>query len=266
MSDREAFMRKICEEPEEDAHRLVFADWLEEYGGEPKRAEFIRVQCELARLGSPHKRTAYPDEPTPLRKLGDRHYSFGGYIDDRFQVGDRIDLLVAREPKPPKWLHGLRVYKVAPRPEVYADREVDVYVRLDGESREWAGSVLAKRQDHLWNFGAPNHWAVDDPIAFPDCIRCIDEETISSARASGYSPIAIYRRGFVDHITCSGASWLKYADVVTAAHPVRRVVITSVIGWDARITQLDSITPEGLFGCSRWPKIKFELPNQERST
>ena len=33
-------------QPEEDAVRLVFADWLEE-NGEPDRAEFIRVQVEL---------------------------------------------------------------------------------------------------------------------------------------------------------------------------------------------------------------------------
>lgn len=46
MSERTEFMRKICEEPGEDTHRLVFADWIEEHD-EPERAEFIRVQVEL---------------------------------------------------------------------------------------------------------------------------------------------------------------------------------------------------------------------------
>jgi uncharacterized protein (TIGR02996 family) len=46
----EAFLRAICEEPDEDAHRLVYADWLDE-NGDPVRAEFIRVQCALDRLG-----------------------------------------------------------------------------------------------------------------------------------------------------------------------------------------------------------------------
>lgn len=50
MSDRTAFMQKICECPEDDTARLVFADWLEEYGGESERAEFIRVQVESARV------------------------------------------------------------------------------------------------------------------------------------------------------------------------------------------------------------------------
>ena len=47
-SDRAAFLRAIAEQPDDDLPRLVFADWLDEHG-EPERAEFIRVQCELAR-------------------------------------------------------------------------------------------------------------------------------------------------------------------------------------------------------------------------
>jgi uncharacterized protein (TIGR02996 family) len=47
MSDRNAFLRAICETPADDAPHLVFADWLNE-NGESERAEFIRVQCELA--------------------------------------------------------------------------------------------------------------------------------------------------------------------------------------------------------------------------
>jgi uncharacterized protein (TIGR02996 family) len=35
--------------PEDDAPRLVYADWLEEHG-DPARAEFIRIQCMLERL------------------------------------------------------------------------------------------------------------------------------------------------------------------------------------------------------------------------
>jgi len=28
----EAFLRAICEEPDDDAHRLIYADWLDERG------------------------------------------------------------------------------------------------------------------------------------------------------------------------------------------------------------------------------------------
>src|SRR5262249_50649041 len=36
--------------PEDDGVRLIYADWLQE-NGQPERAEFIRAQVELARLG-----------------------------------------------------------------------------------------------------------------------------------------------------------------------------------------------------------------------
>jgi uncharacterized protein (TIGR02996 family) len=45
---RDSFLRTIRERPEDDGPRLVYADWLEEQGD--PRGEFIRIQCELARL------------------------------------------------------------------------------------------------------------------------------------------------------------------------------------------------------------------------
>jgi uncharacterized protein (TIGR02996 family) len=52
MSDEKALLSAIWEHPHEDTPRLMYADWLQEHGGKagPARAEFIRVQCELARL------------------------------------------------------------------------------------------------------------------------------------------------------------------------------------------------------------------------
>jgi uncharacterized protein (TIGR02996 family) len=46
-AERIAFVRAICKEPGEDAHRLVFADWLEE-AGDWERSSFIRVQVGLS--------------------------------------------------------------------------------------------------------------------------------------------------------------------------------------------------------------------------
>ena len=48
MSEREAFLASIRAAPEDDAPRLVYADWLDERG-EPLLAEFIRLQIALAR-------------------------------------------------------------------------------------------------------------------------------------------------------------------------------------------------------------------------
>jgi uncharacterized protein (TIGR02996 family) len=52
MSDREALLTAVFASPADDAPRLVYADWLDEHG-QPERAEFIRVQCELARTDDP---------------------------------------------------------------------------------------------------------------------------------------------------------------------------------------------------------------------
>ncbi|HJZ55950.1 MAG TPA: TIGR02996 domain-containing protein, partial [Gemmataceae bacterium] len=49
MSDEKALLVAIREHPHEDTPRLVYADWLQE-NGQPERAEFIRLQRELARL------------------------------------------------------------------------------------------------------------------------------------------------------------------------------------------------------------------------
>ncbi len=47
MTEREALLQEIIDNPDADLPRLVYADWLEEFGGETERAEFIRIQCEL---------------------------------------------------------------------------------------------------------------------------------------------------------------------------------------------------------------------------
>jgi uncharacterized protein (TIGR02996 family) len=55
MTDADAFLQAIRENPADDGPRLIYADWLEERGD--PRAEFIRVECELARLpgDDPHR-------------------------------------------------------------------------------------------------------------------------------------------------------------------------------------------------------------------
>ncbi len=55
MSTENAFLQDIRSHPDDDSACLIYADWLEEQGQE-KRAEFIRVQCELGRLPEGHPR------------------------------------------------------------------------------------------------------------------------------------------------------------------------------------------------------------------
>ncbi len=52
MNQEQAFLQAIRETPDDDAPRLIYADWLEEQGGTGRaaRADFIRIQCRLAEL------------------------------------------------------------------------------------------------------------------------------------------------------------------------------------------------------------------------
>lgn len=118
--------------------------------GRRERAEFIRVQCALARCGPQHKRTQYPDEPHPLKRYGNKHYSIHGYDSDGFAVGDRIDLLVQRPRSRPKWVYGFRVYKVVPRTEPHERGESEVFLRLDDQSGKWEGAKLQARARELF--------------------------------------------------------------------------------------------------------------------
>ena len=49
MTRRDALLRAVCDAPDDDLPRLVFADWCEE-NGEPDRAEFIRLMCRVHHL------------------------------------------------------------------------------------------------------------------------------------------------------------------------------------------------------------------------
>ena len=50
MGEREAFLQAVCDHPDDDTPRLVYADWLEEHG-QPERAELVRVQVAIERDG-----------------------------------------------------------------------------------------------------------------------------------------------------------------------------------------------------------------------
>src|SRR5262249_43181590 len=49
VEEQQGFLQAIIEQPEDDPHRLVFADWLDERGHR-SWAQLIRGQCALARL------------------------------------------------------------------------------------------------------------------------------------------------------------------------------------------------------------------------
>ena len=88
-----AFLAAIQAAPHDDAPRLVYADWLEEHG-DSSRAEFIRLQCELAEL---HKTWKLPAAQSRRRnaltkreqKLLAAHQS--RWLEPLASIADRID-------------------------------------------------------------------------------------------------------------------------------------------------------------------------------
>lgn len=80
MNEREAFIRTICDLPEDDTVRLVFADWLDEHDDQAL-AEFIRVQIGMARLSFDERIAAeLPTKQTDLIVIHGRKWVPEGWL------------------------------------------------------------------------------------------------------------------------------------------------------------------------------------------
>ncbi len=77
MTDRLPFLAAIRDHHDDDAPRLVYADWLDERG-ESDYAEFIRVQCELA--------SRYPDD-IHFHSCDTQYYRLQGRAADLLAAG-----------------------------------------------------------------------------------------------------------------------------------------------------------------------------------
>jgi uncharacterized protein (TIGR02996 family) len=143
-------LRAIIDLPDDDGPRLCAADWWDERGA-AERAEFVRVQCELAWLER---------EEACVRKAE-------RYQCNPFKMAGKC--LPCRRKMP------LR------------RREWELY------RGEWDALVI------------PAEWVTAD---------------------ESY-PAFVYRRGFVEEVTCTAADFLAHADALTAACPLRRVRLTT---------------------------------------
>jgi uncharacterized protein (TIGR02996 family) len=92
-TEAEAFLQRIRAYPDDDAQRLIFADWLDEEGD--PRGRFIRVQLALAELpeGNPARRRLQAEEQSlldahrdaweaPLRGLATGFVFRRGFVDE----------------------------------------------------------------------------------------------------------------------------------------------------------------------------------------
>src|SRR5438094_4319367 len=65
MRERDSLLAGICDAPDDDGPRLIFADWLDDHT-EAARAEFIRLQLRLAAMEQDD-----PQRQTLVRREGD---------------------------------------------------------------------------------------------------------------------------------------------------------------------------------------------------
>ncbi|HZY88144.1 MAG TPA: TIGR02996 domain-containing protein, partial [Gemmataceae bacterium] len=77
MSQADAFFDAIRESPDDDAPRLIFADWLDDHG-DPDRAAFIRAQVRRPRLAPGD--LAGPDLEDEADDLLGRHPEWAGRL------------------------------------------------------------------------------------------------------------------------------------------------------------------------------------------
>jgi uncharacterized protein (TIGR02996 family) len=177
VSDDRAFLQDILEHPEDDAPRLVYADWLEE-SGEPERAaraEFIRVQYALQRLPPGDARRPQLEERerdlrlaheaewvAPLRELGSvQAWEFRrGFVE---KVALRVaDFLGLAE----------RLFAAAPVRELRLDfdsmgyaltsqRRLELVRRTVRHKRDrggWSGWKSTAPAPAPWSAGRPSRW------------------------------------------------------------------------------------------------------------
>ena len=153
----DAFLRAIRADPEADLPRLVYADWLDEHD-DPARAEFVRVQCELAKLAdhddayaaledrehellAEHEAKWLGDGPTP-----DEWTFRRGFVDEV-----RLD---PADPPPGDWLTRQAVTSVtlAPRSRQARAERVVTLPGMEGLREVDAGSASGVwGLDHLHN-------------------------------------------------------------------------------------------------------------------
>jgi uncharacterized protein (TIGR02996 family) len=204
--DWSAFLRSIIDRPDDDLPRLVAADWLDEHG-DPERAEFVRVQCELAKLPPAHVEVT--ERCVLERRYGPDYYALtggegtqNGPVIMRVKVGDRVDVLRPTNNKG-KPMYGLRVHRIT---------DDEVILVNDAKSGPWAGQALRRREGELLTDGRWLDWAGPLP------------------QLAGYAWPNFdgpwhwdFTRGFVSAVTLSWADWVRHAAALLAAAPLRRV-------------------------------------------
>jgi hypothetical protein len=124
------------------------------------------------------------------------------------------------------------------------------------------------------NFPAAKHWlgGKNDPLLDSHPHRDISGAgPIIRCHGRGVKEVQFhFRRGFAHSVTCTAADWFAHGDAIRAAHPVRRVELTTwpgeTPGWPHQpLPDLpDGFTTRHPVRYDAWPGVDFELPPPPR--
>ena len=267
MNYGDTLLRHILAEPDNDDPRLRYADWLDDQPaemacerceaagmhwldiackcggrnvstGNAEQAEFIRVQCELARIGEAH--IVVTEQCTLIPQYGPDYYTLSGGEETETgrlifeaKVGRRVDVpnrtnLAGKKVKP---LYGLRIHEI---------RDSEIIVVRDAKSVPWEGEALRRREQEL------------ERLSFTD------ESAVWGSRDSTKERGWLFTRGFVSHVTCTAADWLAHGDAILATQPVQDVNLTTRL---YGLTSTPGVLDDLAYCNNRWPGpgVRFHL-------
>ena len=241
MTDRERLLKAILDNPEEDTPRLMFADEVE--ADQPHRAEFIRVGCELAR--TPETVEVVEDWPVEVVDGDTVRVSGGG-----FGAGFGADAAVTYA------LRGdtLTTTRRAVNPEYkrLCDRKNELLAR---HAYDWLPEIAGLDKFAIGRRGGAGSY-------FVGYLRKVMAPRGVLLPAPPPRLTTEFRRGFVERVTCSGDDWARRGDAILAAHPVRRVTLTTWPAFaDNRYRQrgIPAVVRQNLR--ILWPRVEFVLPD-----
>jgi uncharacterized protein (TIGR02996 family) len=179
----DAFLQAIIESPDDDTPRLIYADWLEEHG-QPERADFIRVQCELAHVPDEDSRRD-PLEARQSLLLEDQGVKWAGPLRGlanrcAFQRGF-VDTVVLDAPTFLR--RGKALLRATPieHARLFMDRT---------DLRTLAGSPLLARLREL-----DLSFRLDAPFRVADLRAFLDSPCVGGLRGLGLSGLKLGRAG-----------------------------------------------------------------------
>ena len=275
MSDREALLAAIRQFPDDDAPRLVFADWLQERD-EHDRAELIRVQVARARLSPRPVLRALEWQTRP--STGDGiHFQFTVLPEEARRVGlfesdpnkrpVTFDVIVRRwggankETEEIAYDCVLRQFNMLPPGNGLRVVELSTVVtgipcpvRPEADALDGRAAALMLKIPFGDFCPSTFSWFVD--------AETFERSALNGDTAEGGDFVAdsavLVRRGFAEHVRCSWEDWVRWADWFRANHPCERVTLTTVPQWEFHY---DGITPTVT---ATWKgggrKAKCELP------